>query len=228
MNRSITLSAGTHLLDGPAGTMEVLVNVPSLPQPLGLALMAHPQPLLGGSAQHKIPHFLARAMAEAGWWVVRPNFRGVGQSAGRHDGGEGETDDLLWLIEQLHPSGTDLPLVLAGFSFGAYVQAKVAATLMAQGRTIHSVCLAGMPYGTVESGRTFDTPQGLTQALVLHGEHDRQVPLGLILDWARPSGQMVCVIAGADHFFTGRLPLLRRAILDFLARPRSDVASPQA
>lgn len=207
--------------------MEVLVNVPTQPQPLGLALMAHPQPLLGGSAQHKIPHFLAKAMAEAGWLVVRPNFRGVGQSAGAHDGGQGETDDLLWLIEQLLPPGSDLPLVLAGFSFGAYVQAKVAAALTTQGRAIHSLCLAGMPYGTVDSGRTFNTPQGLPQALVLHGEHDRQVPLGLILDWARPSGQMVCVIPGADHFFTGRLPMLRRAILDFLARPQDDAPGPR-
>lgn len=218
------LNAGTHLLHGAAGTLEVLVDLPPHPQTLGLAMMAHPQPLLGGSAQHKILHFLAKALAQAGWVVARPNFRGVGQSTGVHDAGQGETHDLLCVLDELQARLGEQPLILAGFSFGAYVQARVAAALTGQGRLIHSVCLAGMPYGTVDTGRSYDTPQGLPNALVVHGERDTQVPLNLIMDWARPSGQTVCVIPGADHFFTGRLPLLRSLVLDFVGRPRGEVA----
>jgi hypothetical protein len=87
---------GSRLLNGPVGAIEVLFDSPrgSLQ---GLAVVAHPQPLLGGTAQHKLPLWLARALADGGWWAARPNFRGVGRSAGTHDHGVGETDDLLAL-----------------------------------------------------------------------------------------------------------------------------------
>ena len=216
-------SPGRRHLDGPAGAMEVLVDVPSGLAPRGVAIVAHPQPLLGGSAQHKVPHLLARAATGAGWLVLRPNFRGVGQSAGQHDAGDGETTDLLWLAAQLRTDFPQQPLALIGFSFGAFVQARVAAALQQAGQPADRVCLAGMPWGAVEGGRFYDTPQGLAHALVVHGECDSRVPLAAVLDWARPDGQVVSVVPGADHFFTGRLPVLRDLVLDFLARPGAAV-----
>lgn len=85
---------GACLLEGAAGPMEVFIDSPQ-DQPRGIAIVAHPQPLLGGHAMHKVPHLLARALCGAGWLVARPNFRGVGRSAGTHDAGLGETQDLL-------------------------------------------------------------------------------------------------------------------------------------
>ena len=83
-----TLQSGAHVVDGPAGSLEVIFDVP-LGRTVGLAVVAHPQPLLGGTAQHKVPQILARGLHEAGWLVARPNFRGVGHSAGSHDEGRG-------------------------------------------------------------------------------------------------------------------------------------------
>jgi len=171
------LTSCVHLLEGPAGTLEVLVDASDQPQ--GLVVMAHPQPLLGGSAQHKVPHFLAKALADAGWCVLRPNFRGVGRSAGLHDQGEGETQDLLWLVATARAQAHDLPLALIGISFGAFVQARVASQLQDQGQAAQGVVLAAMPSGEVEGGRRYDTPQNIDKALVIHGERDERVPPGL-------------------------------------------------
>lgn len=206
---------GAQLLEGPAGVLEVLFDAPAA-EPAGIAIVTHPQPLMGGHAQHKVPLLLARALRDAGWWVARPNFRGVGRSAGTYDEGVGEAADVLALAAALRAARPGLRLALAGFSFGAYVQARVAQALAAQGAPAWRVALAGMPAGTVQSGRRFDTPQGLADALVVHGEQDAVVPLANVLDWARPGVQPVVVVPGADHFFSGRLPVLRQLVLAHL------------
>ena len=204
------------LVDGPAGAMEVVVDAPSDP-PRGIAVVAHPQPLLGGSARHKIPHLLARAMRDVGWLVTRPNFRGVGASEGTHDGGIGETDDVLALIARLREAHPDLPLALVGFSFGAFVQSRAARKLADRGEPARRVVLAGLPVGEVEGQRRYAPEGGLSDALIVHGENDERVPLSAVLDWARPQSQPVVVVPGADHFFTGRLPVLRSLVLSHLA-----------
>lgn len=207
--------SGAQLVEGPAGEVELLVDVPATP-PLGVALVAHPQPLLGGSAVHKVPQFLARGLADSGWAVVRPNFRGVGRSAGVHDAGIAETDDLLVLVRAIRELPAGQRLALVGFSFGAFVQARVARTLADVGAPAWRTALAGMPYGEVDGGRRYDTPDGLPAALVVHGETDMLVPLRAVLDWARPQVQPVVIVPGADHFFTGKLPALRALVLSHL------------
>ena len=209
--------AGAQLAIGPAGPMELIVDLPR-GAPRGLALVGHPQPLLGGSARHKVPHYLARSLAEAGWLVVRPNFRGAGRSGGSHDHGIGEADDVLALHDALVAQRPDLCRALVGFSFGAFVMARVARALSDRGTPADRVCLAGMPSGEVESKRHFDTPTHLPNALVVHGERDDWVTLASVLDWARPQVQPVVVVPGADHFFTGQLPVLRDLVLAHLAR----------
>ena len=121
MSAALILTAGKQLIDGPQGVIELLVDVPLTQPAKGLAIVAHPQPLLGGSAQHKVPHFLAKALTDAGWLVVRPNFRGVGGSVGQHDGGKGESSDLLWLAQTLREGVRPKALALVGISFGAFV-----------------------------------------------------------------------------------------------------------
>jgi len=202
-------------IQGPAGVIEVVVDAPVDP-PLGIAVVAHPQPLLGGTAKHKVPHVLARALHDEGWLAVRPNFRGVGGSEGAHDHGIGETEDVLALIRQVRATHPTLPLALVGFSFGAFVQSRVARRLADAGEAPYRVVLAGLPVGEVEGGRRYAPEAPLTDTLIVHGENDERVPLRALLDWARPLSQPIVVIPGADHFFTGRLPALRAVTVSHL------------
>lgn len=205
----------TQLLDGPAGALEVIFD-PPLGAPVGLAIVAHPQPLLGGNALHKVPQLLARALVESGWLVARPNFRGAGRSAGQHNAGIGETDDLLALHDMLCDALPGRRAALIGFSFGAFVQARVARALVERGQPAWRTGLVGMPVGEVSGGRHYDTPSAPPDALVVHGEYDESVPLAAVLEWARPQGQPVVVVPGSDHFFTGRLHVLRALVLSHL------------
>lgn len=208
--------SGASLLDGPVGLMEVFFDLPARATG-GLAVVAHPQPLLGGNALHKVPQFLARGLCDAGWLVGRPNFRGVGRSAGTHDAGIGETADILALCSTMRRAYPGLRLALVGFSFGAFVQARVAQALSKSGEPAWRVCLAGSPYGDVEGRRRYDTPIGFPDALIVHGEHDERVPLSAVFDWARPQAHPVVVVPGADHFFSARLHVLRALVMSHLA-----------
>ena len=106
-------------------------------------------------------------------------------------------------------------MALVGFSFGAFVMACVARALADRGTPAWRVCLAGMPSGEA-GGRQYDTPADFADALVVHGEQDERVPLAAVLDWARPQVQPVAVVPGADHFFTGKLHVLRALVLSHL------------
>lgn len=205
------------LLDGPAGPIESLVDTPGQ-RLAGIAVIAHPQPLLGGSANHKIPQILARSLRDLGWMTVRPNFRGVGQTAGQHDGGIGETEDLVAIIAELRNGFSDLPLALIGFSFGAFVQSRVARRLEQEDMPASHVVLAGLPVGSVEDKRHYPTEAVPAGSLVIHGEHDERVSLGNVLNWARPHLQPVVVVPGADHFFSGKLAVLRALVISHLQR----------
>ena len=106
-------------VQGAAGAIEVAVDLPTDNQPSkGVAIIAHPHPLFGGTLDNKVVQTLARAFTQCGWTAVRFNFRGVGKTEGVHDEGRGELDDLLAVVNHLAPTGA---LCLAGFSFGAFV-----------------------------------------------------------------------------------------------------------
>ncbi|MBU6272071.1 MAG: alpha/beta hydrolase [Betaproteobacteria bacterium] len=207
------MNPGTRLLRlaGPAGLIDVASDLPAGP-PRGIALIAHPHPLYGGTRDNKVVQTLARAFLALGYWCLRPNFRGIGESAGVHDEGRGETDDLLAVLaharaEAPGPDGAPLPLALAGFSFGSFVQTRVAARLAAQGQPTGRLALVGPAVSRFEMA---PVPE---DTLVIHGETDDVVPLSAVLDWARPQGLPVTVIPGTDHFFHRRLPLLKRLVL---------------
>lgn len=204
---------GSQLLEGAAGKIEVLVDLPA-DEAVGIAIVAHPHPKPGGSAQHKIPALLARSLAGAGWIAVRPNFRGVGRSEGTHDEGLGETDDIVALYRELARAAPAQRIALAGFSFGAFVIARTVRRLVDEGTTPWRTVLAGMPSGDAAGGRTYDTPGPIPQALVVHGERDESVPLSQVMDWARAHRQPVTVVPGADHFFAGSVHLLRNLVLE--------------
>ena len=176
----------------------------------GLAVVAHPHPLYGGTMDNKVVQTLARAFVQSGWNCLRFNFRGVGASEGVYDEGQGETQDLLMLIQQCEPAG---PLALAGFSFGAFVAAQALQALWPSGR-VHKTILVGTAVPK------FPAPalpaDAHNQALVVHGEQDDTVALAGVMDWARPQQLPITVVPGGGHFFHGQLPLLKSLALRHL------------
>lgn len=199
---------------GPSGLIEALLDTPDpveCPERCGVAVIAHPHPLYGGTMDNKVVQTLARAFVQSGWRTVRFNFRGVGASEGVYDEGRGELSDLLAVVAQQAENG---PLALAGFSFGAFVTSHALAALEPQ-RAITQVVLVGT------AASRFDvTPISAALhecTLVLHGEMDDTVPLIDVLNWARPQSLPVVVIPGGGHFFHGQLPLLRSLVVRHLA-----------
>lgn len=194
---------------GPAGELEVAIDRPT-GDPVGVAVLAHPHPLHGGTLSNKVVQTLARACVLAGWTAVRFNFRGVGRSEGTYDEGRGELADLLSVIEAQAPSG---PLCLAGFSFGAFVTSHAASQLQAQ-REIRRLVLVGTAASRFDAA---PVPAELhLRTLVIHGEQDDTVPLASVMAWARPQVLPVLVVPGGGHFFHGQLPLLRELVLRHL------------
>lgn len=198
------------LLDGPAGKIEVILENPGAPK--GIALIGHPHPLFGGANTNKVAQTLARTLVQLGYAALRPNFRGVGQSEGSHDEGQGESDDMLAVLEFAKERFGHLPVVLAGFSFGAYVQAKVAARLAEAGHPAQRLVLVGTASGHVEGARQYNTSAVAADTIVIHGSKDETVPLENVLAWAEPMDLPVVVVAGADHFFHRRLHVLKDII----------------
>jgi len=187
---------------GGAGRIEMLRDRPA-GAARGVALLAHPHPLFGGTMDNKVVQTLARAAVGCGWQALRFNFRGVGASEGEHDDGRGETDDLLALIDAMTAG---VPWVLGGFSFGASVALRALARL-APDRWPQHLVLVGTATSRLEVP---PLAAGLHErALVVHGEADDTVPLASVLDWARPQGLPVLVVPGGGHFFHGQLPLLK-------------------
>lgn len=196
-------------IQGPVGLIEMALDLPAEPSK-GVVVIAHPHPLFGGTLDNKVVQTLARAFTQCGWTAVRFNFRGVGSSAGTHDDGRGELEDLLAVIRHAAPSGR---LALAGFSFGAFVTSNAFAQLHAE-RDIESLVLVG-----VAASRFPVLPipaEAHEKTLVIHGEQDDTVPLASVMDWARPQILPVTVVPGVSHFFHGQLPLLKSLVVRHL------------
>lgn len=201
------MNAQTEILqiEGPAGALELAVDRPDGVS-RGVAVIAHPHPLFGGTMTNKVVQTLARAFVSTGWTAVRFNFRGIGASAGVYDEGRGERDDMLAVVAQMAPQGA---LCLAGFSFGAFVTSHAVAEL-APGRQLDKVVLVGTATSRFETASVPPELHPLT--LVIHGEADDTVPLASVMDWARPQILPVLVVPDGGHFFHGQLPLLRELV----------------
>jgi alpha/beta superfamily hydrolase len=194
---------------GPAGAIECALDAPT-GEALGVAVICHPHPVHGGTMDNKVVQTLARAFLQTGWRSVRFNFRGVGGSQGVWDDGRGEVDDALAVIAAQRESA--LPLMLAGFSFGAYVAAQ-AASRLAEDAKPKRLVLVG------PSTQKQQMPAVAPDTVVVHGETDDVVPLSATLDWARPQSLPVIVLPGVGHFFHGQLGLLKNVVVQHLQRP---------
>ncbi len=197
--------AETVPIPGPVGNIETDIHDPGGSR-RGIALIAHPNPVQGGTKDNKVVTTLARTFTGLGYVAVRPNFRGVGASEGMHDKGIGETDDLIAVAEYAMARFDSRTLLLAGFSFGCFVQTRVAKRVACErmvlvGPAVNRFAAESVPENT----------------LVIHGEHDDVVPLAAVLDWARPQNLPVIVVPGGEHFFHGRLHLLSQIVTRWCA-----------
>jgi uncharacterized protein len=189
------------LIDGPAGPLEVVLNTPEQPA-IGIALVAHPHPLQGGSLDNKVVTTLAKTFFNLGYIAVRFNFRGVNQSAGMFDEGVGETDDAAAALAYARERfGQSLPYALAGFSFGSFVMTRLAKRVAAERLVLVGPAVKRFAVETVPE----DT-------IVIHGEQDEVVALADVFDWARPQHLAIVVFPGCTHFFHGRLQQLARTL----------------
>ncbi|MEO8349567.1 MAG: alpha/beta fold hydrolase [Acidobacteriota bacterium] len=195
------------LFRGPTGNLEGLWKDPEGAR-AGSAVFAHPHPLHGGTLHNKVVFRAAKALARAGYGILRFNFRGVGLSEGRYDEGRGETEDFRAALDEAERRGGG-PLVAGGFSFGSLAALR-AITGDARVRAFIGV---GLPLASVKDD---PPPRPTVPALFVTGSEDVHGPPRLLREWARDAGRTV-IVPGADHFLEGKLEALESAIGEFLA-----------
>jgi uncharacterized protein len=208
-------------LDGPAGRLEALLNAGAA-NPSHAAVVCHPHPLFGGTLHNKVVFHTMKALNSFGFPVLRFNFRGTGLSQGEHDYGEGEVEDvhaaLDWLDAEFH-----LPLVFAGFSFGAAVGLR-AGCRDVRVKAVIGVGVPAIPVAAdTEEPRLYDFNflQDCTKPkLFISGARDQFAPRPKLeaLVALVPEPKELIVIEGADHFFEGRLRELREAVEEWVGK----------
>lgn len=192
-------------ITGPAGRLECLRLDAATDTPVGIVLVAHPNPTEGGTFNNKIVHTLAKTLSRLGYIAYCPNLRGVGNSAGEHSRGEFEPDDMaavLAFARAAHPALQRL--TLAGFSFGTLVQSRLRERLSDD--EVEGMILIGP---AVSRYAFPNVPKG---TLIIHGEEDEVISLSAVLNWARPQQLSIIVAPGVGHFFHGRLTQLAELV----------------
>ena len=202
-------------LNGPAGNLEALLNA-GTENATHAAVVCHPHPLFGGTLHNKVVFHTMKALNSFGFPVLRFNFRGTGLSQGEHDHGDGEVDDvrsaLDWVANEFH-----LPLIFAGFSFGAAIGLRASYS----DPRVHALIGVGVPVAPVAADTeeprvyTYDFLQDCSKPkLFVSGARDQFGPRAKLqaLVQSVPEPKRLVVIEGADHFFEGRLRELRDAI----------------
>ena len=197
------------LLPGPAGRIEAALDLPETGHPgrAVLAIVCHPLPTEGGTMHNKVVTMTARALRELGVATLRFNFRGVGQSEGRFDDGDGELDDLRAVAAWARDRHPDKALWLAGFSFGAWVSLRLAAELGAA-----ALVSIAPPVGRSWDFSGIEVPP--IPWLVVQGEADEVVEAQAVFDWiaALPRPPQLVRMPDTSHFFHRKLMDLRGAV----------------
>lgn len=196
---------------GPVGGLETIYIAAAAPE-RGVAVINHPNPRQGGTNTNKVIQMAAKALSQLGFHCYLPNLRGVGNSEGEHDYGDGEVADCLAVVayaQAQHPQAQKL--AISGFSFGGYVALWAAQTAQPD-----LLLLLGPALGMYR--RTEPSNYDVEKTVLIHGSDDDVVPLNNALAWAEPQGLPVVVLAGASHFFHGKLIALRHTITR-LAKP---------
>jgi len=211
---SDTVSIRSLFLNGPAGRLDALLNT-GAPTATRAALVCHPHPLYGGTLHNKVVFHAMKALHSFGFPVLRFNFRGVGLSEGEHDHGVGEVEDVRAALDWLEHEYT-LPIIFAGFSFGAAVGLRVACS----DPRVTALLGLGLPVTPIDDRvYDFDILRDCAKPkLFVSGSRDQFGPPGkletLVSSFAEPK-KLVRIEAG-DHFFEGRLREMRAAIEDWV------------
>ena len=202
----------TRRLDipGPAGRLESIFEFPSDGEILGAAVVCHPHPQHGGTMHNKVAHTLARSFVRSGFAVLRFNFRGTENSEGEYDKGVGELDDARAAMDWIQDQQPDVPLWLAGFSFGAAIAVRAAVAQPVAG--LISVAPAIYRFAGNLEGQP-DCPW-----LIIQGDEDELVEVDETVEWvdSLAPGPELLIMTGAEHFFHGRLQELREAVTEFV------------
>ena len=205
---------------GPAGRLEAVLN-PGAPGARFAALVCHPHPLGGGNLHNKVVYHAMKVLNDPAWGlgcpVLRFNFRGVGSSQGAHDG-FAEAGDVFagmeWLDQEFH-----LPLIVAGFSFGAAMSLR-ACSLPAQSyRNVRALAALGLPSMAQERSYQYSFLEGLAvPKLFLSGDRDQFAPAEQLTEIAASAAEpkRLIFIPGADHFFTDQLEPMQQALAGWL------------
>lgn len=199
------------LITGPAGMLDVATTEPKIPSCGRTAIIAHPHPLHGGTMDNKVVTTLMRAYSGLGLRVVRFNYRGVGQSEGQFDNAVGEVQDLLAVIAWVKTVLPTDKLWLSGFSFGAYVAAKVT-------NDIQDVEQLVTIAPAVTNYNFDDITQVKCPWLLVQGDEDEVIDAQKVFEWVEQSPLSIDVVTmkGAGHYFHGRLVELREILQERL------------
>lgn len=197
---------------GSAGRLEGILEARDESDIVGCAVVCHPHPLHGGTMQNKVAHTLARSFVAQRFVTLRFNFRGVGKSEGKFDDGKGELDDVFAAMEFLAAAYPDLPMWLAGFSFGAAMAVLAAAQRNPDG--LISIAPAVSRFARAMSSQP-DCPW-----LILQGDRDELVDVDETIAWVNElqPGPDLQILEGAEHFFHGKLITLREAVETFVSQ----------
>ena len=200
---------------GPTGRLEALLNA-GQPHAAYASVVCHPHPMHGGTMHNKVVYHAAKALNSFGLPVLRFNFRGTGLSEGTHDAGRGERDDIRAALDWLEREYS-VPIIFAGFSFGAATGLK---SCCPDPRVVGLIAL-GTPLAVQERLYTYSyLTNCIKPKLMISGEHDQFAPaanLREIFALAAEPKEFV-LVEGADHFFAGKLPIVREAISEWLPR----------
>jgi uncharacterized protein len=198
-------------LDGPAGRLEAILWSPGATPPKMAAVVCHPHPLFGGTMHNKVVYQAAKSLDALGVAVLRFNFRGAGKSAGKHDKGIGERDDVRAALNFLATQFPDVPMLVAGFSFGCWVGLRVGC----EDHRVNSLIGLGAPVNNADFSYLL---QCAKPKLFVHGEKDQFGDPGKLksLVATLPGGNSVVVVGQADHFFAGQLQYLDAAIRNWM------------
>ena len=198
----------SHSIDGPAGKLEALLEEPEDASPSEACVVCHPHPLYGGTMHNKVVYRIARGLRRAGAVVFRFNFRGVGQSEGTHDQGEGEVEDARAALAFLRARYPELPYSLAGFSFGSRMALKLGCSLTPAPQRLIAV---GFPtrLGSFDFLSHCPIPKYFVQSTQdVHGP--RPELEAAFQNFADPKD--LRFIEARDHFFEGALDALETEI----------------
>ena len=200
------------LIDGPAGDLEAMLESPPAADLAGCVVVCHPHPVHGGTMQNKVVHTLARGFLGQDFVALRFNFRGGGKSAGTFDNGDGELDDVLAAIDWLRTEFPEKPLWIAGFSFGAAMAVRAAVSPGVDG-------LISVAPAVSRFANNLDL-QPECSWLIVQGDQDELVDIDETIAWVNElnPGPELDVFPETEHFFHGKLVLLRNAVEAFIEK----------